>query len=237
MNRGFTVVELLIAIIVISILASVTVVAFNGVRNRAANTQVAAAVNQTEKALRAHKEYTGNPLRANMAWFHSSITNMSGVCIANQWPNNAFMLANGAWGGTDWEIKAEYCGWFGHSAQTVDQATQMLNDEIANSSAKNLFASATSFSPITLSAVNADTSVSQVTYRALRYGFNNSSTNPASYVYYPVHGKTCPAPDTSIRNQETIWTSAGGSEWNGTFTTGGDYTANSTQLCVRTIRW
>lgn len=237
MRRGFTIVELLIVIVVISILASVTVVAFNGVRQRAVNTQVVAAVDQTEKALRAHKEFTGYPLRANMAWYHSSITNMSGVCIANVWPSNTYMLANGAWGGSDWDIKAEYCGWYGHSAQGVHEATQMLNEEIANSSAKTMFPSATSFAPITISAVNADSSVSQVTYRALRYGFNNSSTNPSSYVYYPLNGKTCPSPDTSIRNQETTWTSAGGPEWNGTFTTGGDYTANDTQLCVRTIRW
>lgn len=211
--------------------------AFNGVQQKAVNTQVVAAVNQTEKALRAHKEFTGYPLRANMAWYHSSITNMSGVCIANQWPTNAFMLANGAWGGTDWDIKAEYCGWYGHSSQGVNEATQMLNEEITNSAAKTMFPSASSFKPITLSVVNSDSSVGQVTYRALRYGFNNSSSNSSSYIYYPLNGKTCPSPDLSIRNQETIWTSAGGPEWNGTFTTGGDYTANDTQLCVRTIKW
>jgi prepilin-type N-terminal cleavage/methylation domain-containing protein len=237
MKRGFTIIELLIVIVVISVLASVTTLAFSSVQQKAVNVQVIAMVSQTEKALRSHREFTGFPLRANMAWNHSSITNMSGVCIANEWPSNTFMLANGAWGGTDWEIKAEYCGWFGHSAQTVDEATRMLNEEISNSAARTMFASAKSFKPITLSAVNADSSVTQVTYRAVRYGYNNSTSNPASYLYYPVLGKTCPSPDTSIRNQETIWTSAGGSEWNGTFTTGGDYTANNTQLCMRTIRW
>ena len=237
LSHGFTIVELLIVIIVISILAGVTVSAFTGVRQKAVNTQVSAAVDQVEKALRAHKEFTSTPLRANMAWYHSSITNMSGVCIANNWPTNDYMLANGAWGGNDWEIKAEYCGWFGHSAQSVDEATRMLNEEISSSEAKSMFPSAQSFEPITIAAVNADSSVSQVTYRALRYAFNNSSTNPTSYVYYPIYGKTCPTGDLSVRNQETTWTSAGGPEWNGTFTTGGDYTSNNTQLCLRSIKW
>lgn len=39
-HSGFTIVELLIVIVVIGILASITVVAFNGVRDRAVNTSV-----------------------------------------------------------------------------------------------------------------------------------------------------------------------------------------------------
>ncbi|RYF28607.1 MAG: prepilin-type N-terminal cleavage/methylation domain-containing protein, partial [Chloroflexi bacterium] len=33
-NRGFTIVELLIVIVVIGILAAITIVAFNGIQNR-----------------------------------------------------------------------------------------------------------------------------------------------------------------------------------------------------------
>lgn len=42
-TRGFTIVDLLIVIVVIAILAAITIVAFNGIQQRARNTQMAAA--------------------------------------------------------------------------------------------------------------------------------------------------------------------------------------------------
>ena len=54
-QKGFTIVELLIAIVVISILASVTVVAFNGVRQRAEDTRLVAAITSYKKALALYK--------------------------------------------------------------------------------------------------------------------------------------------------------------------------------------
>lgn len=49
--RGFTLVELVIAISVISVLATITVVAYNGVVARANDTQRIAAVATVRKAL------------------------------------------------------------------------------------------------------------------------------------------------------------------------------------------
>ena len=43
-QNGFTIVELLIVIVVIAILAAITVVAFNGVQQRARNSQTIGAV-------------------------------------------------------------------------------------------------------------------------------------------------------------------------------------------------
>lgn len=50
-NKGFTIVELLIVIVVIAILAAVTIVAYNGIQARAKATQVESTVDQYRKAL------------------------------------------------------------------------------------------------------------------------------------------------------------------------------------------
>ena len=51
-QRGFTIVELLIAVTIIAILASITVTAYNGISQRARNNVRLASVSQAEKAVR-----------------------------------------------------------------------------------------------------------------------------------------------------------------------------------------
>lgn len=53
-QKGFTIVELLIVIVVIGILAAITIVAFNGVQNRANNTRVTSIVRTYVSALKAY---------------------------------------------------------------------------------------------------------------------------------------------------------------------------------------
>lgn len=53
-SRGFTIVELLIVIVVIGILAAITIVAFNGIQDRARATQITSVVTQYQKALAAY---------------------------------------------------------------------------------------------------------------------------------------------------------------------------------------
>lgn len=50
-KHGFTIVELLIVVVVIAILASISVVAYNGIQQRSRNTQVISGVNQYYKAV------------------------------------------------------------------------------------------------------------------------------------------------------------------------------------------
>lgn len=56
---GFTIVELLIVIVVIAILATVTVVAYNGIQEKATTSKLAAAVNVYVKTIGLHKAENG----------------------------------------------------------------------------------------------------------------------------------------------------------------------------------
>ncbi len=53
-QKGFTIVELLIVIVVIAILAAITVVAYTGIKERADATQVQSALTQTNKQILAY---------------------------------------------------------------------------------------------------------------------------------------------------------------------------------------
>lgn len=53
-TRGFTIVELLIVIVVIGILAAITIVAFNGVQNKANDASVQSDVSQMAKQMHAY---------------------------------------------------------------------------------------------------------------------------------------------------------------------------------------
>lgn len=53
-TRGFTIVELLIVIVVIGVLAAVTVVAFNGIQQRARHSSVLSDITYVDKLLKMH---------------------------------------------------------------------------------------------------------------------------------------------------------------------------------------
>lgn len=59
-QRGFTIVELLIVIVVIGILAAITIVAFNGIQNRANNSKTVSAVRGYVTALKAYEAVNGS---------------------------------------------------------------------------------------------------------------------------------------------------------------------------------
>lgn len=59
-ERGFTIVELLIVVVVIAVLASITIVAFNGVQSRARDTARLQDMKVIIKALEAYKTVNGS---------------------------------------------------------------------------------------------------------------------------------------------------------------------------------
>lgn len=58
-GKGFTIVELLIVIVIISILATITVVAFNGIQIRARHAKLSADVTTIKKAMEFYKAEKG----------------------------------------------------------------------------------------------------------------------------------------------------------------------------------
>lgn len=81
-NRsGFTIVELLIVIVVITILATISIVAYNGIQNRAYNAKVIAGTQAYYKAFLNFKSVNGA---------YSS----TGECLGANYPNNACWAAN-----------------------------------------------------------------------------------------------------------------------------------------------
>ncbi len=76
-QRGFTIVELLIVIVVIAILALITIVAFNGITARANDSKMRSAVHQFEIALQTWVQDYGLPIRGGSG---STVAVSNGTC-------------------------------------------------------------------------------------------------------------------------------------------------------------
>ena len=66
-KKGFTIVELLIVVVVIAILAAITIVAYNGIQNKAKNSQMVTATSAYAKAIKAYYISNGDtvPMATN----------------------------------------------------------------------------------------------------------------------------------------------------------------------------
>ncbi len=79
-KKGFTIVELLIVIVIIAILAAITIVAYNGMQNRARDSQLDSTAAMWIKALKLYQAdkgyYPTNTQITDQTW---ATTNMTGV--------------------------------------------------------------------------------------------------------------------------------------------------------------
>lgn len=73
-KRGFTLVELLIVIVVIAILAAISIVAYNGIQDRARNTTAAESASQLRTKVEAYNSIVGSyPAGATVAALASNL--------------------------------------------------------------------------------------------------------------------------------------------------------------------
>lgn len=91
-DRGFTIVELLIVIVVIAILAAITIVAYNGIQTRANNTSAQTAANNVAKKLEAYNAIkssypaVGTSITDQLATENDSSLTGSGITLSQNTP-------------------------------------------------------------------------------------------------------------------------------------------------------
>jgi prepilin-type N-terminal cleavage/methylation domain-containing protein len=76
-KKGFTIVELLIVIVVIGVLAAITVVAYNGIQERAANSKIMNDLKGMQKLIESYYATYGTYPTTSGSWSYSS-SNPSG---------------------------------------------------------------------------------------------------------------------------------------------------------------
>ncbi|MNH50565.1 Type II secretion system protein G precursor [compost metagenome] len=86
-RSGFTIVELLIVIVVIGILAAITIVAYNGIQERAESTKTISQASAFVKGLKTYEADLGRPTVSSCIAPASTIT--GGVCASSDaWNSN-----------------------------------------------------------------------------------------------------------------------------------------------------
>jgi prepilin-type N-terminal cleavage/methylation domain-containing protein len=97
-NPGFTIVELLIVIVVIAILATMSIVAYNGIQSRAKNTQTETAAAWYRKTLIAYALENGSYPNSNTSsCLGESSAYPDGTCFGASGYNAAFITDLKTW--------------------------------------------------------------------------------------------------------------------------------------------
>jgi len=139
-QKGFTIVELLIVIVVIGILAAITIVAYNGIQDRSKFTRARSDFNAMQKGLEMYKaNYGGYPLTPSDGWIwsHNSPTGYI-PGIVSEFANTLPTIADGSGmylyrsiGGAEYKIIKHKSG--GIVAGEWDQVPASMKDQyIAN---------------------------------------------------------------------------------------------------------
>lgn len=99
-TQGFTIVELLVVIVVIAILAAVSIVAYNGIQNRANDTAVQSDITNLAKQIEVHRALEGELPpggRTYIAGGHDNGTGQGLTSLINTFPDISFSVARSAY--------------------------------------------------------------------------------------------------------------------------------------------
>jgi len=117
-ERGFTIVELLIVIVVIGILAAIVIVAYNGVTNRAKSTKSQATGSSLQKKLESYNAEIGN--------YPATYSLLTGAATTTTYyiPAGSYTLKTTAVASTDTETTFNYgsCATAGYRITIWDYA-------------------------------------------------------------------------------------------------------------------
>jgi len=92
--RGFTIVELLIVIVVIAILAAITIVAYNGIQQRARNSERVSEMASIERYVKLYVADNGAPPTTTSGCYHARSNVASGCESLNSLRNISQYLGN-----------------------------------------------------------------------------------------------------------------------------------------------
>lgn len=224
--NGFTIVELLIVIIVISILATLSVAGYNGISARATNSSVQGAVGSLEKALKIYYQEKGEPLQVS-----DTLGNSYGVGMQYA----AYVFDQGAacvgdWGSVTTPDPGDCVNYMGNSNITAGQLLEAYKITLDGSGLKGVFPK------IAVPTIGVQETAGAHTFehKGLRYTFAEGSRR--MFIYYAQIGKNvCMSGDLSIRPAHV--TDHPNRSWNDSWDRGGDYTSNNSTMCQRTINY
>ena len=147
-NTGFTIVELLIVIVVIGILAAITIVAFNGVQQRARDAERTSDIKQLKKALEvfyaensyypAVNDVTNATFRTNTLKIPASIvtppgqTGTIGYCWSNNPSTYCYVGRAAAGGSFDCGTAGEHCIGYTISYRLESDPSTRIDERSAN---------------------------------------------------------------------------------------------------------
>lgn len=105
-SRGFTIVELLIVVVVIAILAAITIVAYNGIRDRAQDSAAKSSVEQAYKKLEVYKTTnsaypaqlsdTGIIAGSGTTFGYTRLNNNTEACVSATVGTKVYSMQNGS---------------------------------------------------------------------------------------------------------------------------------------------
>lgn len=207
-REGFTIVELLIVIVVIAILATIGVVAYNGIQKRAVNAQVLVSVRNYEVMLKNtlaySKMYPNLTSDSTLVWNGDTVDGVP-ACLGTGMNDTDHDAT-----GYCYNIYVSHQNFWrnGGNSQANGVSTSTLG-----TSYSNFIRKATGDSPPTVSAhkpVEISSGSVKKHSTGIMYGFNlppvpnsyESAYNPNAksgvFLYYVLYGRTCAANDTEV---------------------------------------